>query len=172
MENLSLKMLIGKFKNQDMSAFAVIYDEYKRLLQFYSAKVGGDDALQELTVFLVELLYSIDASRFEADTSTGLARYIAVCLRNKYIEISKREQRCKNFENQFIENCDFVHTDTFEKLEIAEAIKALSHKQRLVVILKYIYGFSESEIALRFNISRQSVNRLINRALQNLRNYL
>lgn len=169
MQNLSFKMLIGKFKKHDMSAFSLIYDEYKRLLQFYSSKVGGEDAQQELTVFLVELLYGIDISRFEGDTSTSLARYVAVCLRNKYIEISKREQRCKSFENQFFENEGFP--DNFEHLEISEAIKQLTPKQRLVIILKYIYGYSDNEIGASLNISRQAVNRLLNRALEDLRSY-
>ena len=46
----------------------------------------------------------------------------------------------------------------------------LSEKQRFVIIQKYIIGFSDVEIAERMNISRQAVNRLINRALENLRN--
>jgi DNA-directed RNA polymerase specialized sigma24 family protein len=44
----------------------------------------------------------------------------------------------------------------------------LSEKQRIVVIAKFVSGYSDVEIAKFLNISRQAVNKLLRRALKTL----
>ena len=60
--NRCLKLLIEKFRKQDITVFPILYDVFKRLIIFYSNKLNYDDAVSELTLFLVELFYKIDLS--------------------------------------------------------------------------------------------------------------
>lgn len=170
MENVLLKSLILKFRNQDMNAFAMIYDEFKRLIYKYAGKLCDDDAVQELTLFLIELLYSIDLSKFKGKNDDGLKRYIAVSLKHKYITVSKENDNYKKLCDRS-EIYDNSFSDTLENLSAKEALKCLSHKQKIIIIYKYFYCLSDSEIAGITGISRQAVNRLKNRALLLLKEY-
>lgn len=170
MTNLRLIKLISEFKSGNMNSFPIIYDAFKKLILFYSAKLGDEDALCELNLFFIELLYSLDLDKFPCDFSDGLSRYIAVGLKNKYLKISKLNQKYKFVSlNLFDES---AYYDEYYTNELLEAIKLLSPKQGAVIILKYIYGYSDFEISVNLNISRQAVNRLKNRALSVLKSEL
>lgn len=45
----------------------------------------------------------------------------------------------------------------------------LTELQRKIILLKYIYGYSDQEIANRLKISRQAVNRAKNRGVKIIR---
>jgi len=171
MSNRILLGLIRRFKAYDSAAFSEIYDDFKGLIIFYSGKLADEDASQELTIFLLELLYSIDLTAFKADNSDGLRRYIAVSLRNKYIYLSREKQRYGILCNQLYENNAFFTETTDEKISIYEALNTLSKRQRLIMIYKYIYNYSDVEIADMLNISRQAVNRLKNRSVASLKQF-
>lgn len=163
----TLKCLVEDFKGGDMGAFPQIYGEFERLIYHYSKKLDSEDVRQELTLFLIELLYKIEVS-----SSEGIKKYIAVCLRNKYIYLSKQKQLGFSLIDKVAENydtyCDFCEDTVLLK----ELISKLPIKQREVIVYKYIYSYSDIEIAEIMNISRQAVNRIKNRALCGLREYI
>lgn len=170
MYNSLLKGLIEKFRKQDMNAFTLIYDEFKRLIYLYCGRLGDDDAVQEMTLFLIELLYGIELSRFKSDESDGLKRYIAVALKNKYIAIAKENQHYKSCCGELFE--EYAQNSLApEQLLISEALECLTDKQRIIIVYKYIYCLSDCEISAITGISRQAVNRLKNRALHILKQF-
>lgn len=169
MENLKLKKLIWDFRKGEIYSFSIIYDVFKKLINFYSKKAGDEDVEQELMIFLMELLYDIDLSRFEDNEKDNLKRYIAVALGHKYINIIKEIQ---NSQNKFYEllECDFFHYDNTESdIYVKSMLENLSPRQRMIIVYKYIYNYSDVEISYILGISRQAVNRLKNRALGTLR---
>lgn len=170
MQNHLLIKLIKDFKNQEMSVFPLIYDHFKRLIYFYSGKLFEDDATQELTVFLIELLYDINLLSFKPDKSDSLSRYIAVCLRNKYISLSKQQAKELKLSSRLFDS-PLPSTNHFSNIEISEALENLSEKQKLIIVYKYIYNYSDFEIASILNISRQAVNRLKNRGILALKEF-
>lgn len=163
----SLKVLIGDFKGGDMGAFPQIYSEFERLIYHYSRKLDSEDARQELTVFLIELLYKIDFGG-----NDGIKKYIAVCLRNKYIALSKQNQWRSALIDKLAVNCDTYYDFREDTVLLKELVSHLPIKQREVIVYRYIYNYSDIEIAEIMNISRQAVNRLKNRALCSLREYI
>lgn len=169
--NNLLLNLINRLRTGDMQSFSLIYDEYIKLINYYSVKIGDEDANQELTVFLLELLYNAQLSKFDNDTSESLHRYIVVCIRNKYISLSKEKQKNEQNISVFYENqnkfSDYAETTVFLK----EWLDSLSIKQRLIIIYRYIYNYSDAEIAQQMKISRQAVCRLKNRGLENLKKF-
>ena len=68
-----------------MTAFTLIFEEFKKLINFYGAKLCYEDAVPELTLFLIELLYEINLDRFPDDNQEDIHKYIAACIKNKYI---------------------------------------------------------------------------------------
>ena len=169
--NRCLKPIIEKFKKQDMTVFEPLYDLFKRLIMLYSKKLYYDDAAGELTLFFIELLYSIDLSKFHNDDSVSLKKYIAVAIKNRYIALSVNKERYGKVSNKLYDNLEGYLPNFEEHFSLLESINVLSDKQRQIVIYKYIYGYSDFEIAVLLGISRQAVNRLKNRALKCLREF-
>lgn len=167
--NRCLKTLIERFKKQDMTVFEPLYDVFKRLIMFYSKKLYYDDAAGDLTLFFIELLYQLDLSKFMADDSISIKKYIAVAIRNQYISLSVNKDRHSNLSNKLYENSDGYLPNFEDRYSLVESIKGLSEKQKMIIVYKYIYGYSDFEIAILLGISRQAVNRLKNRALISLR---
>ena len=163
--NAVLKPLIEKFKKQDMTVFSLIYDNFKRLISVYASRLFYEDGISDLTLFLIELLYSIDLSRFEADETFGIKKYIAVSIRNKYIALSIQKDADTNNALPLFEVAVPVHDKFDDTVLVAQALKVLNQKQKSVLIYKYVYGYSDCEIACALGITRQAVNGLKNRAL-------
>lgn len=170
MYNYLLKGLIKDFRTQDVTAFEIIFEEFKGLISFYAKKINYEDAFGELSLFLLELLYSIDLSKFKKDKSDTLKRYIAVSIRNKYIALSK--QFCEREKREL----SFFDKDSYSfgfegMLDMLDALKHLSASQQNVLIYKYVYSLSDCQIAETLGITRQAVNRLKNRGLKALKDY-
>lgn len=171
MENCCLIALIEKFKKRDMSSFLVIFSEFEKLIYFYAARLDGEDAFQELTAFLLELLYKIDVSAFKRNNSDNLKRYIAASIGYKYIALVKLRSRIVNASYNLFEDTISESFDFFENGILKDAISMLPPRQKQIIIYKYIYDYSDIEIAAHLKITRQAVNRLKNRAMENLRKY-
>ena len=172
MRNRYLKPIIEKFKKQDMSVFEIIYGEFQKLIKFYSRKLCYDDAAGDLTLFFIELLYQIDLKKFYSDDSVSIKKYIAVCIRNQYIALSKKWDSYRKISNKLYENIDGYLPDFEERFSLIESMDILSEKQKMIIIYKYIYGYSNFEIAVLLGVSCQAVNQLKNRALSNLKGFL
>ncbi len=164
--NSKLIPLIKKFKSQDMSVFEAIYGEFAKLINFYASHIATEDANSELTLFLIELLYAVDLSRFKNDCNEGLKKYIAVCIRNEYISISKSKEKLERFTYELFENYAGYTENQEDKIAVEQVFKYLTEKQRKVLVYRYKYGYSDVEIANILNIKRQAVNQLKNRAFE------
>jgi len=169
MSNRVLKLYIKSFKNQKTEVFPLILRGFERLINHYAKLLGNSDDTQELNLFFIELLFRIETEKFASDSSNSLSRYIAVSLKNKYIEISRQSRKEKYQTLPFCESFYPTETDFEETFETAAMLELLSEKQRLVIIFKYFYQYSDIEISKLMGISRQAVNNLKNRALETLR---
>lgn len=169
MENYVLKPLIERVRNQDMSAFSDLFDGFKRLINYYAAKLSYEDAANELTLFFIELLYSIKLSKFSDDGSDEIRRYIAVSLKNEYIALSMKKAKSCKLENDFYESYGAFSENSLENLVLSDILKLLNANDKKIIIYRYLYGYSIAEIADLMDISRQAVNKRKNNALNILK---
>lgn len=169
--NSEIIKIIKEIQSNDMSRFGEFYDVFSVLIRHFENKADFEDASSELSLFLLELIYSLDTDKFIPDSSEALKRYIAVSLRNRYIALSKRKaaRRCEIACLE--ENTASTVLNQDERLALREGLRLLSGQQRKAVVLRHIYGFSDAEIADRLGITRQAVNRLGSRGLKTLRQY-
>jgi len=172
MNNITILKLIEKFRLGDMEAFLQIYNQFKDLIGFYACKTDDEDTVQELTVFLLELLYDVDIKRFYPDTTDALQRYIAVSIRNKYIALSKKEQKYHNIIKEVNSKDSFCVDLGYDLVYLRDLIKLLPLKQAMVIVYRYIHGYSDAEIAELLGIKRQSVFNIRKKALENLKLYM
>ena len=155
-----------------MTAFPLIYEEFNKLINFFSLKLGYEDAASELTLFLIEMLYDIRLEKFQSDGSEDIQKYIAASIKNKYIALSKGKAKNMLFENELFEDCCSYFEDFDGGFYCIQGVSRLTAVQRKIVLYHYIYGYSIAEIAERFGVTRQAVNKTKNHALEILKKEL
>ncbi|WP_316777484.1 RNA polymerase sigma factor [Pedobacter antarcticus] len=75
----------------------------------------------------------------------------------------------EEFENYIIENIDTLDAEILEKLH--RLLDSLSEKKKEILLLNKIEELSIDEIALRLNISKQTVKNQLSSALKQLKNH-
>ena len=130
------------------------------LIKYYSYKLQSNTAEADLWGFLWLLLKNAKKPLNE--------KYIAVCLRNEYIRLSKNKFRYQNLNFEIVSPA----IDVDLKNDIKKALFLLSKKEREVIIYYYFFGFSVAEIGLIYKNSRQAVNKIKNNALEKIRNFV
>ena len=57
-----------------------------------------------------------------------------------------------------------------EEILIKEQIKKLSEKEKLILSLRFLSGFTQTKVAEKLNISQAQVSRIENNAIKKIRN--
>jgi len=170
--DLKLISLIKEYQKGNMTDFDIIYGEFEKLIFSFSRKLDYSDTIQDLNLFFVELLYQISLDRFCNDESGALKKYIAVAIRNRYIALSKIQKIQNDLFTEYCEHLSAINQNFENNIVLLSGLSLLTHKQRRIIVDKYIYGYSDIEISESLHISRQAVNRLKTRGLLILKKYL
>ncbi len=137
-----------------------ILAELSGLIEFYGNKSNDEEIKSDLRLFLWELI------------SAGKAisrRYLAVAIRNEFIKLSKKRQEQRIRENMLYDNLHTENNNIEERLDLIDALKKLTDKQRETVVLHHIAGLSFTEIAKRQGTSRQAAQKTAKRAEERLK---
>lgn len=171
----NLKELIDLFQ-KDLIDFELVYLNFKDKINYLCYSFNIDNYKNDLLVFLWKITSNIDLTNFKSD----------ICL---YSYISKSLKRyCISLYHKEVNNEKIIYSSQMTNIEIDKTsyysildnssfvfeslISNLSKKQRLIIILRYEYCFSDNEIAKELKISRQAVYKIRILALKNLRNEL
>lgn len=167
-----LYRLIGKAKDGDKDAFALLIKRYKDIVFRYafgmlSDRMKAEDVAQEA---FIKIFYSLSRLDNLYAFSSWLTRIVSnLC----YDRIQKRkkdytvptERIETNISNNGMERTDLHMT-------IEEALKTLSPEHREAVILRDVEGYTYDEIARMLNIPLGTVKSRINAARLMLRKEL
>lgn len=169
---IELPKLIDLCQKHDQDAIDYAITQFMPLIKKYAGYLAYPDAIQDLIVIFLGILGKIPLSKFNPQKKTILMlSYISKAMKNGYIYLSK-----KNCTTEFyIEDLPpdrAAKSDDLEVVFIHDAIRRLTILQRKVIILKYYYGYKNSEISCILRISRQAVNQTKQRALNRLREML
>lgn len=131
---------------------------FSGLIRYYARKLRDPHAEGEMWGFL---WLAMQAQPNKPD------RYYAVCLRNKFIDMLRAENKnkCADIDDY---KCGSADPENELKIDLSTALHELTKLQSEVIKLHYFCGFSVAEIANSQHISRQAVNRSKNRALDEL----
>ena len=159
----------------DPNAFEMIFDQYKNLV-FKTAYLildsvhDAEDALQEIFLKTYRSLGSYDASK--GAFSTWLYRItVNHCLnqRRKFLRIIKPRELSNESDSQNQVSLEEKFSDQ-EALE--RALRKLSQKLQVVIILRYFLDLSYSEIAQVLDIPLGTVKSRLNLGLKKIREEL
>lgn len=166
------KCLVERFKEGDVDAFEEIYESYSGTIFKYGQSLTTD--LELLEDALQDLFISFWNKRFQIDIRYSVSFYLIKSFRRlvlKRVKESKGKQILLQEYFQILENGeDTFQTDELPRMEVVkEAIKSLPAKQYEIIMLKYIYGYSNDHIAEIMDITVESTYNLAARALAHLK---
>jgi RNA polymerase sigma-70 factor (ECF subfamily) len=169
--------LLRALARGDESAFARIYDRYSPillglLLRILRSRAEAEDVLQEVFLQVWQRAHSFDAERGRAFTwlvtlarSRAIDRLRSVGSRERAAQRSAEEAPPESEPAEWADNAAI-------RTERAEAVRAalaeLPEEQRQVLLLAYIEGMSQSEIAAAKNQPLGTVKTRTRSALRKL----
>lgn len=167
-----LTVQIGLVKNsQSKIAVEKILIKMQPLVKKYSRKMffmEKEDANQELNLAIIEAINHIKKYDNEAMCLTYLQKsvihkYYYLCKQNINSSFLMQKECEEIFENiPYIEN--FNNSEL--SVDIQEFLKNRSDKQKQIIEYIIFYELSDSEISLKMHISRQYVNRIKKKLLE------
>lgn len=165
-----LGKLVRQYKDGDNDALIEIIDVFKPVINKYSRNSYNEDMENELVLFMITLLDKMPVREEVLNNDKYVFLYILKSLKNKYIYINKKSY--ERYSNELLNN-EYLNYHDYESLEsdivFYDMIKFLSDVEKNILIKKYIGNLSESDIARKFNTSRQYINRTHKKALNKLR---
>lgn len=145
------------------------------ITKYYKLSGFDDDIKAEFYLAIYKIVQTIKLDKFPSNNPTPyLLSYIKKSLSHKYIELSKKRQKIKSLYS--FEYLDVLKKDLHDEIEETDLkvslnvlINCLPKPQKEIILRKYYYGYSDTEIAQFLKISRQDVNKLENKALLKLK---
>lgn len=158
MKNALLYGLFCKAQKGDELAKVEIYNKFLPCIKGFGRKLNYEEAETDLIIFLLEFISKIDLKKFKNRNEGEIINYVHAAFKNKYINLLRIIIN-KNLELSILD-VELVHLDYYEKLEkdsFLILLKNLNTIQKKIIIGKYVYDYSDTELAAILKLSRQSI---------------
>lgn len=156
---------------KDPSQMETLIEKFRPLILKYARhlnKTERDDAIQDMIVAFILVIKKMDLNNFPQEASEKyLLSYIQKAMYTRFLDLSKRQTQIITMDIDdfvYVERVDDALSPS-EMVELREMLTGLTALQRKVLVIRYLYGYSDAEIADQLHISRQAVNRAKNRAV-------
>ena len=167
--------LVALLKQGDHAAFTAIYERYWEKLFAVAAHKILD--LSEAEDIVQQLFINIWTRREALEISSSLNSYLAVAVKYRILKSLDRSFRTRHFSDGVVDEVfDIVDDSTQEWLEFQEVkvrleklVDSLPEKCRLVYKLSREEGMSQKQIAAELNISENTVESHMGRALKTIK---
>ena len=168
--------LIKNIKNGDIESFNELYNLYStRLLNFSLMYLNSKEEAEEV---VQDAFFKIWQNRHKLDEKYSLNGYVFRITKNLVLnKLRKRIHEPSGYVS--IGNCSIHHNKTendifFHEMEqlLEEAIEALPPRRQLIFKLSRQKGLSNQEIANHLDISVNTVEGQIRKAIKYLRSYI
>jgi RNA polymerase sigma-70 factor (family 1) len=169
--------LMQEIKADNMFAFDILYKKYsKRLYKFGFSILKSREEAENL---IQDVFLNLWENRLKVEKNSSIKSYVFAITYNSAISIIRKKAK----ESQFIEylkslqeineepvNIELEYNELTNKID--EIIKALPQRQKEVYLLHKVEGLKYNEIAERLNISLNTVENHMSRALKTIRTKL
>lgn len=153
----------------------------------YNRKYAFEDILQEAKVSAIRAYRNYDPSK-NTKLITHLHNYINFYLSHYFradtglIKIPNKVLRDENKQKPELVHNDFLYDNSSDhehpfldnsivdlKIQLEELLDTLNDKEKEILNLIYIEGYTYDEVAIMYNVSRQAINNTANKSIKKLR---
>lgn len=156
-------------KKGNNNAIIEVLSIFDNIINKYSRKLNGDDTKQDLYVFLINVIKTMEYNSITNYEDKQILAYFSKALKNEYIKLSKQRDRKNKNEiysgDEILSSIYGIESD----MEVLDGIKVLNNYERYIIKMVVFNGYKVSEIANNTGKSRQAINQVKNRALKKLR---
>lgn len=162
--------LIQDYRGENPDAIIDIIEKFEPLLGKFQRNGSYEDIKSDLILFMFKLLDNIPLDKEVFKEDKYLVSYIYKSLQNQYIYLNKKNCKIVNKE-MVIDEIKLNHSyyDCFNHIIFNDMIKNLTDSEKDILTKKYIFNYSESDIARIHNKTRQAIHQSHRRALKKLR---
>ena len=172
--------LISSVQSNDQNAMTELIERFQPLLKKYAAKLNYEDAYEDLMLYYIGLIKSLNLKKLICTKDEIIVSYINVSIKNYYkkaitkiIKYKMQVALSDLTEEQMYyvdaKSATEDETDLFVEFGLREV---LNDNECQVIYQLYIEGYTTAEIARLSSKSRQAVNQLKNRALNKIKRSL
>ena len=153
----------------------------------YNRKYALEDVLQEAKISAIRAYRNYDPSK-NTKLITHLHNYINFYLSHYFradtglIKIPNKVLRDENKQKPELVHNDFIYDNSTDnehpfldnssidkKIQLDELLDTLSDREKEIINLIYIQGYTYDEVAMMYNVSRQAINNAANKSIKKLR---
>jgi RNA polymerase sigma factor (sigma-70 family) len=171
---MDLYALLCNSQKGDEEATKELFLDFYPAIKNLSKKISYEEAETDLTISFLEFIKRIDIGKFFYKDKKEIAKFINVFLKNKSVDLFRkhvlRQEELVEINYDLLK--DPSNGDFISNIFVSELIEKLPLRQRQVIVKKFIFEFSDIEIANQLQISRQAVNSIKRRALNRLKKIL
>jgi RNA polymerase sigma-70 factor (ECF subfamily) len=171
------KQIINQFKLGNELAFELIFHRSKGKLKGFLKKVLPVD--EDIESILQEIYIKLWLSRKSINADSNFETFLFTIARNLVIDVIRKrlhkqkylEELCRQLKEGERNGLDTLENVEYSELEkkIFELIRKLPEKRQQIFKLNRIEGLTYREIALKLNISENTVDSQMRKALDFLR---
>lgn len=170
--------LLERIANSDAEAFTLFFHQYRNKVYSVALKVSGSGAVAEDAV--QDIFMKVWMKRADLVEVRNISAWLNTITCNHVFTLLKRRtnKELKEITLEYLEIADPGMTDTDKMVLSREteamlksAIKALPSQQSKIYRLVKEYGLKREEVAMRLNLSSETVKVHLARAIKNIRDY-
>lgn len=165
----TLHFLVSHAKVRDKSAAALLLHRFLPQINRLAYPIDGEDTLQDLQLFLLELTEKIPLELDAFQNDRILSAYILHSLKRRACVLHVEHSRKAFTENTLDIAYAFADPVSFENSVLLLALlQTLSARERALLYWIYFYGYTCTEISRVRCISVQAVSKAKRKALKKL----
>lgn len=168
---MGLYLLFQSAQLGDEESILKLYNKFIPKIRKCARLLNYETAETDITIRFLEFIKNTNFNALNSKSDGAVVNYTNKFFNNAYLNLlrthmSKIKYVYLDDENTFTN--DIPYYDKRDDLEDAY-LSYLTELQKKIIILKYVYGYSDDEIAKDLQISRQAVNRTKNRGLDTIK---
>ena len=179
-ETKTLYELLIKAKENDEDSIIALCKKFDPLIKKYCNRLYYEDAYYDIKEIFIHIIMKIPIEKEEFKYDKYILSYIKNAIYHSFIQLNKKKENYENyicflpeevsFDNILIDNIsnDYIK----DKLLLIDMENLLTKKQLKIFELKIIQGYSDNDIAKVLQVSRQAVNKQVNKIKPKLKEYL
>ncbi|MGL4731300.1 MAG: sigma-70 family RNA polymerase sigma factor [Clostridium sp.] len=155
---MNLTDIILEYQNGNNDIILCILEKFKFSIKKFSKKLNYECAETDLNIYLIELIKKIEINKLKNKTDGAIVNYIYTSLSNKCSCLYKQNLKFYNETTEFNDNINSIETflET-DNIELYSLFECLNETQKLILVDKFLNKLTDTEIASKLGISRQSV---------------
>ena len=165
--------LLSRLKTSDAEAFSKIYATFHQKVYGFCCKSLSKEDAEEITQNVFMIIWE---NRHKIDLQHSFSAYLFSIARHQVYNTIRDKVIHKTFEKKYIEMAEDVeapqeYDDSLEKLKakLKQAIALFPERQREIFVMSRTFKLTYKEIAEKLGISENTVDTMIRRSLNALR---